>query len=363
MQRCLLLFEHSIKSEKTLEVYNYLLEKFRKFAKVQHYEDLLQADEKSIQRLVEDYVMHLKTSKISPNSFSTQVAPVILFFQVNDVNLNIIKLRKMYPERVKRSGYGAYTRDDIRKMLNSTTKIRTKAIILFLASTGCRASGLIDLKMRDLDEMPNGCRSVLFYAGSTQEYYGFLTPEASQALDYYIEKRIEDGEQITDDSPVIRESYDVGSEPARHMTLQMMGAIIETSLKHFKRTRAPNGRYTIQTAHGFRKYFNLVLKSRKDANLSKCEKLLGHSVTIPLDNHYAPFDKDQLFEEFCNAIPELSISDYEKQKVEINKIKQDKQELESQKDLIIQQLRNEIQSRKNTEYNVERILQHLHLND
>jgi len=74
-----------------------MLAKFRKWSKMTDYNDLLQADQKSIQRLIEDYVMYLR-GKISPNSFTTQLAPVILFFQVNDINLNLIKIKKMYPE-------------------------------------------------------------------------------------------------------------------------------------------------------------------------------------------------------------------------------------------------------------------------
>jgi len=134
-QRSLIIFEESIKSENTKHVYHYLLEKFKRWAKVESFDDLLKADEKSIQRLVEDYVIHLK-NKVSPNSFSSQLSPIILFFMVNDVNLNTVRLKKMYPEKIKRGGYGAYTKQDIQTMLDSTSSNRTKAIILILSSSG-----------------------------------------------------------------------------------------------------------------------------------------------------------------------------------------------------------------------------------
>ncbi len=117
--RSLLIFEESIKSEETKRAYFVALEKFRKFANVGNYNDLLKADEKSIQRLLEDFVISLK-GKISPNTFNTQLAPVFLFYQVNDVNINKIRIKKMFPARVKRSGYSAYSREHIQKMLNST---------------------------------------------------------------------------------------------------------------------------------------------------------------------------------------------------------------------------------------------------
>lgn len=329
MQRSLKIFEHSIRSDQTREAYKYMLEKFRKWSKVNNSDELLQADQKSIQTLIEDYVMYLK-GKISPNSFTVQLAPVILFFQVNDINLNTVKIKKMYPEKVKRSGYGAYSRQDIQSMLENTNKKRTKAIIHVLASTGCRAGGLVGLKMKDVEDYEN-CKSVLFDADSTQEYHGFLTPEACKALDDYLLERIRDNERFTPETPVFRESYQLASLPARHLTLQMLTEIIEATLKNIKRVRTPNGRYTVQLVHGFRKYFNLVMKTRASSNLSLCEKLMGHSVTIPLDNHYAPFSKEKLFEEFRKAIPSLIISDVERKQALIESQKKKISELQKER--------------------------------
>jgi len=340
MQRSFKIFEHSIKSDQTRVSYKSMLEKFRKWSKVKNSDALLQADEKSIQRLIEDYVMYLK-GKISPNSFTTQLAPVILFFQVNDINLNTVKIKKMYPEKVKRSGYGAYSRQDVQSMLGNTNKKRTKAIIHVLASTGCRAGGLVGLKMKDIEDHEN-CKSVLFDADSTQEYYGFLTPEACNALDDYLQERIQDNERFTPETPVLREFYQLASLPARHLSLQMLTEIIEATLKDIKRVRTPNGRYTIQLVHGFRKYFNLVMKTRADSNLSLCEKLMGHSVTIPLDNHYAPFSKENLFEEFRKAIPELTISDVERKQTLIESQKKKITELAKREEKI-QELQDDVQ--------------------
>ena len=336
MLRSLKIFEHSIRSDQTRETYKYMLEKFRKWATVNNLDELLQADQKSIQRLIEDYVMYLK-GKISPNSFTPQLAPVILFFQVNDINLNLIKIKKMYPETVKKSGYGAYSREDIQSMLENTNKKRTKAIIHVLASTGCRAGALTGLKMKDIEDYEN-CKSILFYADDKEEYYGFLTPEASKALGDYFEERMQNNERFTPETPVFRESYQLASLPARHLSLQLLTQIIEATLKSIKRVRTPNGRYTVQLIHGYRKYFNLVMKDRSNSNLSLCEKLMGHSVTIPLDNNYAPFSKEKLFEEFRKAIPELTISDVGRKQALIESQKKKITDLE-RKELEIQEVK------------------------
>ena len=353
MQRSLKIFEHSIRSDQTRGTYKYMLEKFRKWSKVNNPGELLQADQKSIQMLIEDYVMYLK-GKISPNSFTAQLAPVILFFQVNDISPNTVKIKKMYPEKVKRSGYGAYSREDVQSMLENTNKKRTKAIIHVLSSTGCRAGGLVGLKMKDIEDHEN-CKSVLFDADSTQEYYGFLTPEACKALDDYLLERIRDNERFTPETPVFRESYQLASLPARHLTLQMLTEIIEATLKNIKRVRTPNGRYTVQLVHGFRKYFNLVMKDRSDSNLSLCEKLMGHSVTIPLDNHYAPFSKEKLFEEFRKAIPELTVSDVERKQTLIESQKKEITELSKKEDKI-QELTDKISAMERADAKSEELV-------
>jgi len=348
-QRSLKIFEESIKSENTKQVYHSLLEKFKRWTGVKDYDDLLKADEKSIQRLVEDYVIHLKNKdKVSPNSFSSQLSPVMLFFLVNDVNLNITRLKKMYPEKIKRGGYGAYTKQHIQTMLDSTPSKRTKAIILIFSSTGCRVGALVELKMNHVTNMPNGCKSVLFYADSIEEYIGFLTPESSKALDAYIDDRIQDHERITPDSPVIRERYMLGSLPAKSPSRQLLTETIKAVARHIKRQKTQTGRYNIPIIHGFRKYFNLTMKMRKDANLSLCEKLMGHSTTIPLDNHYLPALKQDLFDEFLNAVPELTISDTERQKIEIAQQKKKITKLEA-KDQEIEKLKARFDS-------VERLL-------
>ena len=145
--RCLDIFLQSIGSEKTKDIYRYHLDNFLKWNKdCKDYDDLLKADEKSIQRNLEDYLIHLK-GKYSPNYIPSIIAPIELFYVMNDVNINTKRLHKMYPTRTKRGGYGSYTREDIGTMLSNTTKKRTRALILFLSSTDCRVGVIPELKL------------------------------------------------------------------------------------------------------------------------------------------------------------------------------------------------------------------------
>jgi len=63
----MLIFEQALKSDFTKQTYKYHLKKFREWAKIKSFEGLLQAPQKDIQIMLEDYVIYLKKI-ISPNS-------------------------------------------------------------------------------------------------------------------------------------------------------------------------------------------------------------------------------------------------------------------------------------------------------
>ena len=328
--RCEMIFEQSIKSEHTRVNYLRCMKKFKRFVGVESLNELLYSDQKAIQEKVEDYVIFLK-NKINPNSFGAQLAPVFLFYSLNDVTLNKVKIKKMFPARIKVQGFNAYTREDVRMMLDNTTKKRGRAMVLIFASTGCRVGGLIDLTMKDISDIPNSeCKCIRFYTGFPEEYYSFLTPEATNFLYEYLQERIDNGEKFTDDTPIISSYGRYNIKYTKHITKSMpmtrlaISHALEHMLKKQKRSRDVGGRFSIPTTHGFRKYFNRTLKMREGCNLSICEKLMGHSVTISLDNSYLPLNREELFAEFEKAIPDLTIREDERQLLRINQLEKDR---------------------------------------
>jgi len=284
LQRCLQVFYQALGSEVTRENYKWQLDRFLEWNKdCNDYDDLLKADDKSIQRNLEDYLFYCK-GKFSPNYVPSIIAPVELFYLMNEKNLNTKRLHKMFPTKIKKGGYGSYTREHIQSMLENTNKKRTKALILFLSSSGCRVGVIPDLKLKHITDIEN-CKQVLCYAESKEEYVTFMSPEASKAFDDYLEERQQDRERLKPESPAFRKSYSLGSAPAETMYEATVRNALNITLRDVPKTKTGT-RFNIPTLHGFRKYFNIALKSRHNSNLSLCEKMMGHSVTIPLDNHY-----------------------------------------------------------------------------
>jgi len=138
------------------------------FLKLKDADDLLQLKDSFLQEVTEDYLFHLKNT-VSPNSIPLYLAPLELFFAMNDKNLNWKKLKKMYPARVQRSGREAYSTEDVRNMLKQTKSKRLIAMIMMLASSGCRVGVLAELKMKHLLDMEN-CKVMHIYVGTNEEY-------------------------------------------------------------------------------------------------------------------------------------------------------------------------------------------------
>jgi len=159
--------------------------------------------------------------------------------------------------------------------------------------------------------------AVLIYADEKDEYWSFLTPEATNSLNDYFQQRQDDGEKFTKDSPVFRSKYFLGIEKTKPLRLKSVQSLIFRILgnSEVKRIRI-NKNYNIQMAHGFRKRFNTILKLESDVNSNLAEKMLGHSITHRLDNTYFVPKVEDLFKEFKKAIPELTISEELKLKLE-----------------------------------------------
>lgn len=295
------------------------------FFNVKDYDGLASLPQEELQIMMEDYVMHLK-KMISPNAINLPIAAVKAFLDCNDVELRWSKINRLKPARVKKTGGEAWLTSEISKMLSFTTELRTKTLVHFIASSGIRIGALEDIKMKHMTQIED-CKSILVYDGTNEEYVTFLTPEASSMFDDYIQKRESDGERITPESPVFRSTYQLGFAKVKPSTTNALKEIIRVLVlkSGLRINQVKTGkRYNKQADHGFRKRFNTILKTTPNVNISLAEKMMGHSVTVVMDNVYFVPTVGQLFDEFKKAVPSLTISDDERTKMENMKLKQEK---------------------------------------
>ena len=326
MQRSLLVFESAIKTEATRQAYLYQLDKFLKWANVKNPDFLLRIPDSKLQIKIEDYLFY-KKKLVSPNTIPMIFNPLELFFTMNGKNLEWKKIRKMFPGKIKKSGYGAWSHEDARRIVEAAKGPRNKALVHLLASTGCRIGAIPDLKLKHVTEMQDNCKAILFYEGYNEEYFGFLTPEASAALDEYLERRRQDGEKFEPDSPLFRLEYRIKNEKTKPFNLVALKGTMTNLMKYSRVKRQKVGRrYNIQLDHGFRKRFATVIKLERKISWAVSERLLGHKKY--LDQEYFDPSLDNLFAEFKKVIPALTISAEERQRIKIEKLEGEKSELE-----------------------------------
>lgn len=334
LQRSLQVFEESIKSDVTRKGYKKRLENFLKFTTIKDYDSLAKTDHKTLQKLVENYVIQLKQKhrlgKLRANSFPTYLAPIELFCVQNDIILNFKKVKRMFPQREKLTGEQPFTIDDISKMLKNST-IRWRAIIHFLASTGIRPGAIFDLQLKHIKELEDDCLAVKIYADDPQEYWVFLTPEATRALREYFDKRKFDGEKMNSESPVFRNHY--REAMAWHDIKKISSTSFYTTLAKIQERAGIRNRFSLtkerhdkRIVYGFRKRYNTVMKLKKEVNSNIAEKLMGHK--NGLDGVYFTPTIEECLEEFKKVIPELTVSDELRQKMMIKQQEKKISELE-----------------------------------
>jgi len=332
-ERSLTLYESAIKSSETLKIYMYSLNEFMEFIKIKDFDKVTKLDTDTIQTHLENWVMRLDDKGLKSNSIRGKLSAVELFLEMNKVIYYKKILRKLIPSSdYIPGGEKPFTTEDIQKFLKSTTKLRTKAFVLFLTSTGMRPAGIVDpiLKLKHIEEMPNGCKAVRIYDGSREGYWAFLTPEASKVLDNYLNSRKRNGEELTPESPVftnsershkMKKNFHMSEKSAK----QMMQRLILTA--GVERTKQGN-RYDKASIYGFRKRFNTILKLNNDVNSNVAEKLMAHKKG--LDGTYLQPTKEECFTEFSKAIEQLTIDPTQRQQLEIEHQKESLSKYETQ---------------------------------
>jgi len=310
--RSLTLFHSAINAEATRLLYDRQLAKFQEYYKISNPNELIRLDQKELQVMIEDYIIYLSGKGLSRGTVKTAYNSLLLFFSMNDIILNWKKFRKMFPAKTKPRGQKPYTTDQMKEILKiCSSSPKYTALIHFLSASGVRDGFTLELKVKHLADMPNGCKAVKIYESDISEYTTFIHQEAVKALENYFAYRKAQGEIITPDSWVFASTTRQNTnDPSRAWKpIDISSALNRKLANKIDRGEKARGRYDIPITYGIRKRWNTIVKSNDKVNLSHAEKMFGHSTTIPLDNHYHKPELEVLFAEYEKHISELMIDD------------------------------------------------------
>lgn len=165
---------------------------------------------KLIQSQIIDYIMYLRNSRKSSSSKINIVFHAIKHFYKTVVELERInwdKIARFKGEYKTMIEKRSYTRDEICKLLNAATDLRDKAMILVATSSGLRRDAIRSLRIEDLKLIDKYNLYQLVYPKTEQQYIAFCTPEATKAINEYLEWHKRMGESFNNGSPLFRKQF------------------------------------------------------------------------------------------------------------------------------------------------------------
>ncbi len=280
-----------------------------------------QNNARAIEEKIIEFIVSLREKGLSRSAIRNYVFCVISFYKINDVVLNTAKISKFMPKFKKMKQDRAYERHEIHKLLNIADE-RFRAVILLMASTGMRIGAIPDLKIRNLKKLDNDIYKVTVYEGEKEEYFTFTTPECTNAIDNYIDMRKRYGENITDDSFLIRGQFNVRAPSKKQkqtIANTLFGKLRDLSNRSGVRDK------TLPICHGFRKFFTSQLVE-SDLKTELRWMLEGHNLKGN-DSSYVRTTEQRLLQEYMKAVNNLTINEENRLKIKVQLLEGEKNEI------------------------------------
>lgn len=339
-----------LRSKHTKKAYQIAFNQFLKDgAKTIDLQVLLDYKPRVLEQMIIGHVENLRDKGKAHKTIKLHVAAILHFFvTLNDIPLNKRKITRFIPPDDDEFAHSdkAYDIEDILRLLNAGD-IRTKVMILLMASTGMRQGALSGLFVGHLTSIPeHNLYQIQVYANSRKwRYTTYCTPECRQAVDTYLEYRRRLGENITNETPLIRELFSpsnpfIINRPKR-CTDEMVSQSLEKALHKSGVNQRSIGlqkgkRRSIMKSHGLRK-FTLTRLKKAGIDFSDRHALLGHKSNISNDLNYDRTEDSDRLLSYVTAIPLLTIDPSKR-------LQQKVKDLEGQQDQEIVQLKDQIKT-------------------
>jgi hypothetical protein len=292
---------------------------------------------------INEYMRHQRaraeSKEISESTLPNYYKPIKLFCEENDIVLNWKKISRRIPKGRKHANDRAPTVEEILAIL-SYHDPRIKPIVLTMVSSGIRVGAWDYLRVKHLEPIFSNTRTPLpdghfgianqrggdlivgkikVYAGENEEYSTFVTAEACKALIAWLDSRREAGENVTNESWVMRDLWDDSKyqnmpiarrgfiTAPRKLTSTGIRRLIERALvaQGVRKDKLKVGerRYEFQTDHGFRKFYDTVCDQHMKTLF--VEILSGRGTGIK--ESYNRAQGQELLSEYLKAAPYLTL--------------------------------------------------------
>lgn len=330
---------------------------------MQGYHELVGAEggehnSKVIQARLIEFINHKKKQGTRSQSIGSQLSALRHFYWINEIDgIKWDRVRAFLGEATKSVEDKAYSHEQIAKILTFTDH-RLNVVVLTQSSSAMRIGAIVGLKWGDLEYIErHQLYSFKVYRGTPAQYLTFCTPECAKAIQDYMNYRANLGEEITPQSPFIRERFSKENadkpRPAALKTLQstIRKAFVRAGVRTYEKGGGPHKRKENMLTHGLRKFARRQMrKSGMDPIIT--EYLLGHMSgdmkmgVSKLMLTYDPSEDSELLSEYLKAVDYLTISNEARERFAAEKARKEKSELEEKYEARIVYLENSIAERK-----------------
>jgi integrase len=257
--------------------------------------------------------------EITAGTIRNYVKSIKLFCQMADIPIAWDKITRGLPRGRRYAEDRAPTLDEIKKLADYPDR-RIKPVVYTMVSSGIRVGAWDYLRwgnIRPIEEQGKIIAArMIVYSGSDDSYITFITPSAYRELADWMKYREESGEEITEESWVMRDLWDTRVRiykglvtiPKKLTAIGVKRLMERAIWAQGLRKKLEDGkkRHPFPTNHSLRKYFKTrcELAGMKPINI---ENLMGHSTGIS-DSYYRPTEND-LLQDFLKCIDALTIED------------------------------------------------------
>jgi hypothetical protein len=259
----------------------------------------------------------INRKEITSDSSHNYRDPIKTLLDMNDIEVNWKRLDKILPPRRRKPSKGEAVAKEILQTLCRYQDSRIDPIVKIMTSAGIRVGAWDFLSVRDVEPVYlNGklvCGKIIVYWDTPEEYTTRISLEAYNALMKYIEFRKQAGENITPESPLMRDSWVGGGDKYAKGWVRIPKRLKGTGVKRlledawtaFPNLRTKIGkRYNIKATHFGRKYFETICLK---AGLEPWEIKVFRGDILPVDLGYQGFTEDEWTEKYVKAMPFLEI--------------------------------------------------------
>jgi hypothetical protein len=264
---------------------------------------------------IRDKRRRAEAGELAESTIRNFYKPVKLFCTIHDVELSWKKITNTIPEGRRFANDRAPTHEEIGKVIEYPDR-RIKPLVLVTCSSGIRIGAWEYLKWKHIEPIRRDDRivaaKIIVYAGENEQYISFMTPEAFQALQEWMDFRKKSGEDVNGESWLMIALWDTDAAAAppvpQRMNIEGLRALVQRALRaeglrkriDMKVVR----RHEFKANHGFRKFFQTNAETKMKSLHVKT--MMGQDTGLA-GSYFKP-TVEELLEEYLKAVDNLTIN-------------------------------------------------------